>query len=399
MKKKTVLNVIMVALIVMIAGFSVWYVGSTKGWFSKDIDTQYAITGNITGIADIERNGIGYSSDSGMVLKDGDILVTRSDSHVDINSGDNSFVLGENTEIRVISALADDFSFELVRGEVFCDISDPSTFGYISVDGNDTRSGISVFALDIQTGSSNMYVFDGTASFGGEEASGGQRVGYVGSASSKGTLSPASLNDFLISCAMATDGELALSKASLQEVIDAREAEIQEAIIAQQEHDAIIIAQGGTDEVITPGTSGNSSGSGSSGDPNIHNCTIKIVCSTILDNMDELAAGKSRFVPANGVILSTSRVQFIEGETVFDVLKRTCAYAGIQLEYSYTPLYGSYYIEGINNLYEFDCGMESGWIYKVNGWSPNVGCSGYVLKDGDVIVFAYTCKGYGADVK
>ena len=89
---------------------------------------------------------------------------------------------------------------------------------------------------------------------------------------------------------------------------------------------------------------------------------------------------------------------FSDGETVFDVLRRACTAQQIQLEYSWTPLYDSYYIEGINNLYEFDCGGESGWMYKVNGWFPNYGCSSYSLKDGDVIVWCYTCNGLGADV-
>ena len=127
-------------------------------------------------------------------------------------------------------------------------------------------------------------------------------------------------------------------------------------------------------------------------------CTIEIRCDTILNNLDNLVEGKDRYVPPNGVILATSAVEFIEGETVFDVLNRACTYTGIQLEYSYTPLYESYYIEGINNLYEFDCGNESGWMYKVNGWYPNYGCSSYMLSDGDMIIWSYTCSGLGADV-
>ena len=103
-------------------------------------------------------------------------------------------------------------------------------------------------------------------------------------------------------------------------------------------------------------------------------------------------------MPSNGVILATSNVEFEDGETVFDVLNRVCEYAGIQLEYSWTPLYSSYYVEGINNLYEFDCGNESGWMYKVNGWFPNYGCSSYTLENGDDIVWCYTCNGLGADV-
>ncbi len=60
-------------------------------------------------------------------------------------------------------------------------------------------------------------------------------------------------------------------------------------------------------------------------------------------------------------------------------------------------MYNSAYIEGIHNLYEFDCGELSGWMYKVNDWFPNYGCSRYQLKDGDVICWEYTCN-LGIDV-
>ncbi|MCM1273549.1 MAG: DUF4430 domain-containing protein [Clostridium sp.] len=127
-------------------------------------------------------------------------------------------------------------------------------------------------------------------------------------------------------------------------------------------------------------------------------CTLEIRCDTILNNRGDLVVGKEIYVPSDGVILRTVTVEFKDGETVFDVLKRTCKAYGIQIEYSFTPLYGSYYIEGINYLYEFDCGGQSGWMYKVNGWFPNYGCSSYVLSDKDTIVWCYTCKGLGADV-
>ena len=125
---------------------------------------------------------------------------------------------------------------------------------------------------------------------------------------------------------------------------------------------------------------------------------IEIRCDTILNNMDDLTPGKAEFVPSNGVILPMVQVPFYENETVFDVLNRICKTANIQIEYSWTPLYGSYYIEGINHLYEFDCGEQSGWMYKVNEWFPNYGCSSYYVEDGDTIVWCYTCKGLGDDV-
>lgn len=128
-----------------------------------------------------------------------------------------------------------------------------------------------------------------------------------------------------------------------------------------------------------------------------HTCTISISCATILNNMDNLTSGKEEFVPADGWILAASTVEYEEGESVHDVLKRVCKEAGIHMESSYTPAYNSAYVEGINQLYEFDCGEYSGWMYKVNGWFPNYGCSKYTISDGDVIDWVYTCD-LGKDV-
>ncbi|MBO4937584.1 MAG: DUF4430 domain-containing protein [Oscillospiraceae bacterium] len=127
-------------------------------------------------------------------------------------------------------------------------------------------------------------------------------------------------------------------------------------------------------------------------------CKITIVCDTILSNQEKLDPAKIAYVPADGVILRETVVEFNEGETVFDVLQRVCTACDIQLEYSWTPIYDSYYIEGINHLYEFDCGNQSGWMYKVNGEFPNYGCSSYEVQHGDEIVWCYTCEGLGTDV-
>ena len=122
-----------------------------------------------------------------------------------------------------------------------------------------------------------------------------------------------------------------------------------------------------------------------------YTCTFSIECSTILNNLDQLDPDKLEMVPSGGVILSKTTVTFYEGESVFDVLQRVCKQKGIHLESSWTPIYNSAYIEGIHNLYEFDCGALSGWMYKVNGWYPNYGSSRYQLKDGDVVEWRYTC--------
>ena len=126
-------------------------------------------------------------------------------------------------------------------------------------------------------------------------------------------------------------------------------------------------------------------------------CTVSISCATILENLERLNAEKADLVPANGVLLAPAAVEFVEGESAFDVLKRVCRENKIHMEFSETPVYQSAYIEGIGNLYEFDCGEGSGWMYRVNGEFPNVGCSRYALADGDTIDWVYTCD-FGADV-
>ncbi len=70
-------------------------------------------------------------------------------------------------------------------------------------------------------------------------------------------------------------------------------------------------------------------------------------------------------------------VEFTAGQNVFDVLLATVKANAIHMEYQNTPMYETAYIEGIGNLYEFDCGELSGWMYRVNGWFPNYGCSRY----------------------
>ncbi len=122
-----------------------------------------------------------------------------------------------------------------------------------------------------------------------------------------------------------------------------------------------------------------------------YTCTISISCSTINDNMDLCDPAKKDLVPVDGWILRPTTVTFYEGESVFNVLQRVCKQKKIHMEFENAPIYNSAYIEGINNLYEFDVGELSGWMYKVNEWFPNYGCSRYALKDGDVICWVYTC--------
>jgi len=128
-----------------------------------------------------------------------------------------------------------------------------------------------------------------------------------------------------------------------------------------------------------------------------YTCTFSIECSTILNNLNDLDSEKLDILPKNGVLLAPQAVTFYDGESVYDVLQRVCSENGIHMEASWTPMYNSAYVEGIGNLYEFDCGSSSGWMYRVNGWYPNYGCSRYKLKQGEKVEWRYTCD-LGKDI-
>jgi len=119
--------------------------------------------------------------------------------------------------------------------------------------------------------------------------------------------------------------------------------------------------------------------------------TVSVRCSTLLNNLDALDKDKRELVPADGVIYPQTEVAANEGETVFDVLQRTMRQAGIQMEFTKTPVSGDVYIKAIDNLAEFDAGALSGWMYSVNGAYQNGSCSGCPLKAGDAVEWDYSC--------
>ena len=126
-------------------------------------------------------------------------------------------------------------------------------------------------------------------------------------------------------------------------------------------------------------------------------CTLSVRCDTILNNIEYFDKEKVDILPKDGIIFAEKTVVFYEGESVFNLLMREMKRNKIHMEFVNTPIYNSAYIEGIANIYEFDCGELSGWMYKVNDWFPNYGCSRYQLKEGDKVEWIYTCD-LGLDV-
>ena len=113
-----------------------------------------------------------------------------------------------------------------------------------------------------------------------------------------------------------------------------------------------------------------------------YSCTLSVRCDNAVA-ADTLPPETAAILPADGILLADTTVAFGDGESVFDVL--------LHLEFEKTPLYGGVYVEGIGNLYAFDGGELSGWVYAVDGVFPEVSASAYVLADGDTVEWIYTC--------
>ena len=111
--------------------------------------------------------------------------------------------------------------------------------------------------------------------------------------------------------------------------------------------------------------------------------TLSIRCDTIKDREKV-----NRLIPDDGIILDTTTFTAAEGDTVYDVLMQAIRAEHIPLDNRGAK--GAAYIAGINALYEFDYGELSGWMYRVNGAFPDVGCQSYTVHEGDKIEWLYT---------
>ncbi|WP_370294360.1 DUF4430 domain-containing protein [Rossellomorea marisflavi] len=102
-----------------------------------------------------------------------------------------------------------------------------------------------------------------------------------------------------------------------------------------------------------------------------------------------------------GTVLPPTSVEIEDGDTVLDVLIEVTRSQGIPMSFR-GGTGANAYVEGINNLFEFDRGSGSGWMYRVNGIFPNRGAGVVPLQDGDRIEWLYTIdlgKDLGAELK
>jgi len=90
-------------------------------------------------------------------------------------------------------------------------------------------------------------------------------------------------------------------------------------------------------------------------------------------------------------VLSKTKVEVEEGDTVLDILKRVLEQNDIDFETR------GGYVKSIDGLSEFDHGAKSGWMFKINGEFPDIGMDDVEVGKDDNIVILYTTD-LGADV-
>lgn len=436
-RKNRALNIAMAALIAAIVVAGVLFALNMRGAFDTAQDTAYAASDK-SGNANIQRDGISYRLDEGTVLQVDDNVETLSGSTVTLQGdGHGSVALDEST---VLDARNDCLEFE--SGSAFCQAATDQGLSLKTAPAQ-VSSADGVFVLEAGTGTTSIYVLAGTVTVqDGATLTAGQEATYTDGKDAPDVQRSYSLSrfdDFMLerTAAALKDGKdlcFTAKQVAKQQKKRANEKGASSGKSASVATDAAksssgggsasdaggaassgsassssaasASARGGTAQGTTSGNAGGSAAKAGKSDGSsapaaktaTRTVTIQIRCDTILKHKKQLASGKLKYVPSNGVILGTTTVAVSKGDTVFDVLKAVCDDRGIQLEYSYAPVYETNYVEGINNLYQKDCGDQSGWVYKVNGWSPNVGCSQYKVKNSDRIVWAYTCENYGEDV-
>ena len=108
---------------------------------------------------------------------------------------------------------------------------------------------------------------------------------------------------------------------------------------------------------------------------------------TTQEVQDELISISIQVIGMNDDVMIDEIRDFEKESTAYDVLKILTNEKGIKV---LTSGYGSMvYVKGIGDLKEREHGTSSGWMYKVNDISPNIGAGSYQLKDGDHVVWYY----------
>ncbi|WP_153733078.1 DUF4430 domain-containing protein [Sporosarcina obsidiansis] len=89
------------------------------------------------------------------------------------------------------------------------------------------------------------------------------------------------------------------------------------------------------------------------------------------------------------VPLPPTEMEIQDGDTVLAALIEITKKHKVQMDYR-GGQGATAYVEGMANVYEFDRGQGSGWMYRVNGIFPDRGAGVVPLMDGDQVEWLYT---------
>ena len=399
--KNLILNICLVIAVLTVITGGILFVQTQK---NPDASLQVGVSKDVIGNVTVERNNIGYSLKSDTDIAIDDIIKTTDGSAATVVIGENiSITLEESSTVQVKSD-----SIILIKGAFYSDSLPHDTS--IIVDDLKITGEDSLIYTSLLGNIPNVKVYAGEITIDTPNES---HVLTKGSSISLSTdksfiitdLTANDLSDKEISYCVLSEKNIFVDAENLAKITKDRQDH--KNIVLEENKKAIELALSeGTTTIVTGDKSGDINIDMPDIDFEIGDIDgiinedneetifvgIEIECSQILLNIEDLAEGKDKYVPSSGYILSPTFLQVPKGTTVYDILKTVCEKNGIPLETQWFPIYDSYYIEGINNLYEFDCGDGSGWLFQVNGWKPNYGVSKYTLEDGDYITLSYTCN-------
>ena len=388
MKKNKIANVVMVAVIILIAAAGIFSAGHIRGRFDKP-DEGAALLTDFRGIITLQRDGVAYTVSEDTLLREGDKITCSPDATVKISLNGNYAVLGQNAGAEIINPASDGFILKVNTGEAFV-----NTDGSVLLEfaGRQAEISNAVVSLSVRKGAQSISVYSGSVG----EANAGQMLEWVGDGKAVRAFSVRSLNDFNISqirkanktkalvfsdneldelenerfeqmngssestevCSTAkaptsayTENTTAAEKPTKKEAAasttekkeptaTARPSEPEPRTKAEKTTKPVTTKKAEATKAATtkPVTTKKAEATKAATKPVTTEakekltCTITIRCDTILDNTENLDPAKAPYVPDNGVILREVTVEFEEGETVFDVLNRACKQYNIPIE-------------------------------------------------------------------
>ena len=111
----------------------------------------------------------------------------------------------------------------------------------------------------------------------------------------------------------------------------------------------------------------------------------KYITTTLSIRCDSVA-GQKEHIPDDGIIIDFASIILKEGSSAYDQIIQAAK------DYKIHTDIQAGYVKGIGNIYEFDFGDLSGWMFKINGKFAGVSCSDYILTDNDYIEWIYSLE-------